>query len=218
MTKEVTKEERVNDFSPEEETSLEEFRKAGRPGILSISDKNMSQWFALYMSGKSYSEIALISKSKRVLILHVSRTQNWATLKKAYFSDIQRVIIEEVKNTRIESVKFMTDLIRFIHKTYTDTMNDILATGDMSKLVNMDFKTLTYYFKAIEQLEKMLENTSNKIRKPTKDKDPVVNININAPSSLETGEDDINIKTTQGFGDTLKKLSDFKKDKTNDKK
>ena len=82
----------------------------------------------------------------------------------------------------------------------------------------MDFKTLTYYFKAIEQLEKMLENTSNKIRKPTKDKDPVVNININAPSSMESGEDDINIKTTQGFGDTLKKLSDFKKDKANDKK
>ena len=201
-----------NDFTDEEVKRINNFVSNGSIGLESLvkDEYKINSLFGMYMAGKNYTEISKISRVKKDLVLYMSAKMKWYEKRMEYLDDIQNKMTDKLKNTRIQSLNFISDLINFHHKYYGDEINEYLRTNDKSIVDNLDLKALSQYFKSIEILEKIL-NPSNVNRNGGSG----ATININAAGSkIETSEDSIEITPNDSnTGELLKALAKIKEDK-----
>jgi len=182
----------TSDFTEEEKQSLEEYRKNGCPGLVKLTDSQAFQWFELYMSGKTYSEIAQIARQKKDLILYVSAKANWHEHRMKYYGDMAANILNKYEQTRLESVNTMATGISALNKYFGKRFNKFIQTGDESIVEDMDTKLLGQYYKAIESLNKMVGAS---IDESGKSGQPLVNINMTNGKVTQTSENTIEIDT-----------------------
>jgi len=197
-----------NDFTPEEVNKVNDFVKNGCQGLENLvkQEHKINSMFSLYMSGKNYTEISKITKVKKNMVLYMSAKMRWYDKRMEYLNDIQNNITKKIKDTRLESLNFISNLISMHHKYYGEEIDKYMATGDKDIVDNMDLKSLSQYFKSIEILEKILNPTN--VNKGNGG----VNVNINAADGgKEEKEDDNTIEITSGnAGNVLKALAEMK--------
>lgn len=182
----------TSDFTEEEKQSLEDYRKNGCPGLIKLTDSQAFQWFELYMSGKTYSEIAQITRQKKDLILYVSAKASWHEHRMRYYGDMAANILNKYEQTRLESVNTMATGISALNKYFGKRFNKFIQTGDESIVEDMDTKLLGQYYKAIESLNKMVGAS---IDDSGKNGQPLVNINMTNGKVTQTSENTIEIDT-----------------------
>lgn len=204
-----------NDFSSEEVDKVNEFVKNGCHGLENLvkQEHKINSMFSLYMSGKNYTEISQITKVKKNLVLYMSAKMRWYDKRMEYLNEIQTKMTKKLKDTRVESLNFISDLISMHHKYYGDEIDKYLATGDKTIVENMDLKALSQYFKSIEILEKIM-NPAN-VNKGNGG----VNVNVNTTGDSKIQQVDNNtIEITSGnAGNLLKALAELKdKEKNKD--
>lgn len=202
----------VSDFTEEEKEALADYRKNGCPGLTKLTDTQAFQWFELYMSGKTYSEIAQITRQKRDLILYVSAKAKWHEHRMRYYGDMSRNILKKYEQTRIESVNTVATGISALNKYFGKKFHKFIQTGDESVVENMDTKLLSQYYKSIETLNKIVGAS---IEDPEKVSKPLVNINMSGGKVTQTDENTLEIETEKQASDILKILAKNKKKNDN---
>lgn len=196
-----------NDFNEEEVEKINKYVSNGCIGLQPVvaDDHKVNSMFGLYMAGKNYLEISKITRVKKDIVLYMSAKMRWYEKRIDYLDSLQSNITEKIKNTQIQSLNFIADLIAFHHKFYGEQIDEYMRTGDKTIVANLDMKQLSQYFKSIEILEKIL-NPANVQR----GKGSSATININAAGAeIKADEDTIEIKPTS-HGDILRQLAEEK--------
>lgn len=200
-----------NDFTDEEVERINTYVANGCVGLETLvkDDHKVNNLFALYMSGKTYTEVSKISRVKKDMVLYMAAKMKWYEKRMEYLDDIQSNITKKITETKTESLNFIASLISMHHKYYGDAINQYLRTGDRDIIDGLDLKQLTQYFKSIEILEKIL-NPANINRGGGSN----TTVNINTPGGKVEQVDDKTIEITPGnAGDALRALAKLKDEK-----
>lgn len=170
------------DFTQEELDSLADWERNNRPGIHGITEDRSFEWFRLYMSGKSYNEIAKASGSKKDLILFASRSQKWFVRKTEYYADISTNMLDKYKEAKIESLNTMTTMVSAMNKYFGDKFTKYIKTNDVSIIEQLDSKMLAQYQKINESMDKIVAEITGKSEG---DKAPLLNINMTGNAKIK---------------------------------
>lgn len=197
-----------NDFTDDEVERINTYVSNGCVGLENLvkDEHKINNLFALYMSGKTYTEVSKISRVKKDMVLYMAAKMKWYEKRMEYLDDIQKNITKKITETRTESLNFIASLISMHHRYYGDAINDYLKTGDRTIVDSLDLKQLTQYFKSIEILERIL-NPVNVNRGSGSN----TTVNINTPGGKVEQVDDRTIEITPGnAGDALRALAELK--------
>lgn len=203
-----------NDFTNEEVEKINNFVKDGCPGLATFAadEFKINNMFGLYMAGKTYTEISRCLTTKKNLVLYMSAKMNWYEKRMSHINDIQNSMTQKISDTRIQSLNFIADLINFHHKFYGEQIEEYMATGDSSKIANLDLKSLGQYFKSIEMLEKIL-NPVNVTSGNSKKNGATININTPDGSTVRALDENTVEITPSATGEVLKALAKLKDEK-----
>ena len=175
-----------SDMSPEETQILEDFVAEGLPGIGSIPESDIFGWLNLYLSGKSYQEIANHTKSDIKYILYMSRRYRWLEKKTTHLNAIASKMSNRLLEVKLESVNFLADLVSYWHKSHGDKIKEYIRTNDPEHIKGLDMKSLDKYFKSLDMLDKLTTDKPGKDGGPSK----MPNFVFNFGSAEITREDD----------------------------
>jgi hypothetical protein len=208
MTKELSTISR-DDLNAEETASLANYIENGCPGLTKIEDAQVFKWFELYMAGKTYSEIAVITKSKKDLIVYISYKSKWLEKRTEYFTSIAENMTTKITNIRTESINTVATIVSSMNKYFGKKFDSYLSTNDDTVIENIDSKLLEKYYKSLEILEKVVNPTAKDPSKPSS-----VNININSAASVNQSSDSsLDVSMDETPSDLMKRLVQNKKDK-----
>jgi hypothetical protein len=161
------------------------------------------------MAGKTYSEIAVITKSKKDLIVYISYKSKWLEKRTEYFTSIAENMTTKITNIRTESINTVATIVSSMNKYFGKKFDSYLSTNDDTVIENIDSKLLEKYYKSLEILEKVVNPTAKDPSKPSS-----VNININSAASVNQSSDSsLDVSMDETPSDLMKRLVQNKKDK-----
>ncbi len=199
-----------HDMTKEEKEKVLEFIQNGVPGLLRVQHSDMYMMFQLYMSGKTYSEIATISKINKTLIMYLAYKSNWMDLRFKHYEDISLNILDKTQKAKLDIVNDLIVSINATGKYLRDEYNRYLSTNDKSIIERLDQTIVTGHRNNIKALKEVLteEESTDPNKKP---KGPLVNINVGMGAQIQQGTEkplEISDATT---GDLIKALASMKK-------
>lgn len=201
------------DMTLEERQAVQSFISNGCPGLLRVQQSDIFKWFELYMAGKTYAEIATITKSKKDLIMYIAHKSTWMDKRLKHYEDISLNILEKVKQVKLDSANNLTTIINALGKYCEQKYNKFLTTNDQGIIDGIDTKITTQYFKAIELFNKLINPDDDPDTGKNPGQSALVNINMNTGSTTtlkQIDEKTLEI-TDETAGDLLKSLANLKK-------
>lgn len=203
------------DFSPEEVSSLRSYKNNGCPAIHRYVESDFFQWFELYMSGKTYTEISKITNTKKDLILYTSDIGNWHDKRMQYYSDLSDNMLQKCNDSKIETLNTVTTMVTALNQYFGSKFDKFLKTKDESIIETLDTKLLSQYYKATEAVDKIIGGSVG--ANTGEGKSPLVNINLTGRAKVtQTDENTVEVEsegtiTEKEVGEVLKGLSKIKK-------
>ena len=159
------------------------------------------------MSGKSYSEIATITSSKRDLILYVSHKSKWNESRASYMASLSANLASKITQTKLESLNTVQTIVSALGKSIEGKMNTYLKTKNEDIMATMSKDDLRNYFKGLEVFEKL-------ISEPKEGGGKGVTINIGADSTITQKDDNtVEVNTSLSSAEKLRKLAEEKRQK-----
>lgn len=202
---------KLTDMDKSEVYALAIFKKRGCQGLQRIDDVMVYKICNLYMAGKTYEEIAIITKEKKELILYLSEKLGWFSSKMAYLNKLNNGMLNKIYKNKLEGMNFLTNIMAFNHKYYGDKINQYLMTGDDKIVENLDWKPLEKYVKAVECLNKMLPEDP----KDPKDRKPFAEIHLHGDAEItSSGPNQIKVETPKA--QLVSALAQFKRQNKQD--
>lgn len=186
-----------NDFTKEEKRALTNYVDNGVPGLSSISDSDVFKWFQFYMTGKTYSEIAIAYGIKKDVVLFMAHKGQWFDKRMQHFSDLVSGLGQKISITKVESANTIATMLSGFNKYYNDEFTQYLKTKDAKILEKMNTKLLGQYQKAVDLFEKIIQTNHGNEEKGNK---PIFNINVNTK-----GQVDVNVEEDDGIIDVTEK-------------
>lgn len=199
------------DMTKEEKEVVQEFIANGCPGLLRVQDGDIFKYFQLYMSGKTYAEIATITKSNKDLIMYLAYKSRWMEHRFKHYENISLNILDKVKQVKLDSANNLVTIIKALGKYCEQKYNAYLSTNDNSTIEKLDKAIVTQYYKSIELLDKILSEEGGD--ENTKPKGPFVNINMGMGANATVKQVDANTieVTDETAGELMKSLAGMKK-------
>jgi hypothetical protein len=210
----IVQEERNTDLSELDMQKIEKFKADGLPGLANVGDASIVKCMELYLSGKTYGQIANMTRLKKPLVMYLSHKFNWFLLKKEYFQDLSENIQQRTLEAKIVSQDFLLQLIQFWQSKIGKRINKFLLTGDEDVAKEIDLKEIDKYLKTIEILHKLTgERTSS-------EKPPAVGLNLGDGVTVKkVGDNAVEITPKQkATGSLLSQLANFRREQENSKK
>lgn len=207
------------DMTLEEKQIVMEFISNGCPGLLKIQQSDVFKWFELYMAGKTYAEIATITKSKKDLIMYIAYKSTWIEKRLNHYEDISLSILEKVKQAKLDSANNVLTIMNALGKYCAQKYNRFLSTNDQNIIEGIDTKITAQYYKSIEILEKLMNPDDDPDTRKNPSHSPLVNVNLGAGGSATIKQVDSKTLeiTDETAGDILKSLANLKKNHENKK-
>ena len=210
-TKQITR--GSGDFSPEEVSSLRDYKNNGCPALVKKTEADFYQWFELYMSGKTYSEIAKITNTKKDIILCTSEVGRWHDKRMQYYSDLSSNMLQKCNDSKIETLNTVTTMVSALNQYFGGKFDKFLKTKDESIIEELDTKLLAQYYKATEAVDKIIGGSVGNNENGDK---PLININLTGGKVTQTDDNTIEVEsegsiTEKEVGEVLKGLSKIKK-------
>jgi hypothetical protein len=203
------------DMTKEEKEVVLAFINHGCPGLLRVQQSDIFKYFELYMSGKTYAEIAVITKAPKDLIMYLAYKSKWLDHRFKHYENISLNILDKVQQVKLDTANNLVTIIKALGKYCEMKYNKFLTTNDVNMIESIDNKIVAQYYKSIELLEKVLnaEEDADPNKKP---KQPLVNINVGMGARVAEqvsggGQQTLEI-TDATSGDFLKALADMKKE------
>ena len=197
-----------DDISPEERRSLQDYIDNGRPGLVKTTESDIFKWFEMYMSGKTYTEIAKVNGVRKDLVVYMSNKMKWFDKKMEHYSDLASSLSMKSAAMKLETANTLHSIVMRLSKYYNDKM--ARSSVDPTIVDTLDTRLMQQYNKSIEMFNKVMGDSS----KPdsSEPKNPLVNINMTGGSIKQIDDDTIEI-TDEMAGDLLKTLAGMKKNK-----
>ena len=196
-----------HDLTEAEVSAVQDYTKNGCPGLVKIGETDIFSWFELYMVGKSYSEIAKQTKSKKDMVMYIAVKSNWHTKRLEYYTDLANNLLNKYQQAKSNSANTVANMVSALNKYYGDRFDQFLATNDRSIIDGIDTKMLAQYYKAIEMLDKLMGAAADKTDKP------IVNVNVGSNAKVtQIDENNMDIEIDESnIGDILKYISEKSK-------
>lgn len=201
------------DMTKEEKEFVLEFINNGCPGLLKVQQSDIFKYFELYMSGKTYAEIATITKNSKVLVMYLSYKSKWMEHRFKHYENISLNMLDKTTQVKLATANNLVTIINALGKYCEVKYNRYLTTNDPAAIETIDNKIVAQYYKSVELLQKLMtaEENSDENKKPNQ---PMVNVHVGMGARAtisQTSEKTLEI-TDETAGDFIKALASMKKE------
>jgi hypothetical protein len=197
-----------NDFTMKDLETIEKFKEGGLLGLHALTDTDVERMMGLYLDGKSYRQIAQVTKKNKNVILFLAHKFKWFELRKEYLEELAATLPGKILESKLQSQEFLLHLTLAFQKKIGKNVDQYLRTDDTKFADNIDNKDLSTLLKIIEMLHKLgNENLGT-------DK-PLVGLNGmgDGVTITKTGENSVEITPkTSLVGSKLKQMANFKRE------
>jgi len=199
---------KTTDITAKELQQIQVYKDGGLPGLMTISDIGMTKALDLYMSGKTYHEIAKTIGIKKEIILYLAQKFNWYLTKMEQFEILDANMKERILHAKLVNQDFVLQIQQFYQAKIGRKMTRFLATGDDRIAGEIDGRDIDRYQKAVELLDKL---TTEKM---PNGKSPAVGLNLGESGVDITRISDSEISITprnRTAGEMLSELANMKR-------
>jgi len=206
---------KTTDITPKELQAIEVFKEAGMPGVASLGDIKMTKALDLYLSGKTYHEVASILTVKKDIVLYLAQKFNWYDTKINHLEILDASLKERILHAKLVNQDFVLQIQQFYLHKIGRKINKFMATNDEEVANSIDGKDIDRYTKTVELLQKM---TDEKI--PGQSRGPTVGLNLGDGVTVKkVGENEVTITPrNKTVGEMLKDLANLKREEDNTNK
>lgn len=198
------------DFTMKDLELIEKFKEGGMLGLHTLVDTDVERMMGLYIDGKTYRQIANITKIRKDVILFLANKFSWFELRKDYLDELQAIMKDKITESKLQNQEFLFDLIMVYRKKIGKNMNRYLKTDDEQWTDKFDAKDLNVYFKCVELLEKLNADSYNPSNPDNKS---LVAFNGmgEGVTITKTGSNSVEITPKSPFSSKLKEFADLKR-------
>lgn len=202
-------EQPVNDFSQKDLEVIQAYQEKGLEGIGVVDDKKMGSMLEMYLSGKTYRQIATTMQLKKEIVLYMSYKFNWFEIRNDYFVDMEQSMRSRVLESKIVDQDFMLELQAMWRKKIGTKMTKYFATGNEEFIQDIDLKEVSQYLKTVEMLHKLSGDKSS-----SDNNRPMVGLNAgDGVTIVKTGENSVEITPkSKAISDALKMFADSRRE------
>ena len=164
----------------------------------------------MYLSGKTYRQIATTMSIKKEIVLYMSYKFNWFELRQDYLVDLESSMRGRVLEAKIVNQDFLLQLQAMWQKKIGSKISKYLATDNEEFANEIDLKEVDKYLKTVELLQKLASEGKN----PADSTRPMVGVNAgDGVTIVKTGENSIEITPkSKAIGDALKMFADSRRE------
>lgn len=202
------------DMTKDEKEVVLEFISNGCPGLLRIQQSDIFKYFELYMSGKTYAEIAVITKANKDLIMYLAYKARWMEHRFKHYENISLNLLDKVQQVKLDTANNLVTIIKALGKYCEQKYNKFLTTNDTAVIDQIDNKIVAQYYKSIELLNKILTSDNSDDDANHKPTQSMVNIHmgIGAKTTISQADPKTLEITDETAGEFLRVLADIKKE------
>ena len=193
---------------------IQAYQDAGLQGVGVVDDKKMGSMIDMYLSGRTYRQIATTMSIKKEIVLYMSYKFNWFDLRQDYLKDMETSMRGRVLEAKIMDQDFLLELQTMWRKKIGAKARKYLATDNEEFANEIDLKEVDKYLKTVEILQKL--SSEGKI--PTGDNTrPMVGVNAGDGVTItRKGDNEIEITPkSKAIGDALKMFADSRREEEN---
>lgn len=176
----------TTDISKEDLLKIERFIEVGAPGFDLTDTTTVSRMMDLYLGGKTYSQIARVTRSQKELVMLYSHRLKWYTLKMEYLQELELHLKGRIVNAKVASQDFLLQLSQMYQKKIGAKMDKYLATNNEQEADKINLKEIDKYLKIVEALQKI---SSDVPPKSSSGQGPAVGINVGDGVTVTKSED-----------------------------
>lgn len=204
-------EEPTTDLTPIDMERINEYVAAGLPAVASIDDVKLTRILDMYLSGRTYRQIAMTMAVPKQVVLYLSHKFNWFQVRQEYLVDLEANARQRVLESKILNQDMLMQLQQMWRKKIGSNINKYLATDNVDFANAIDLKEVDKYLKTVEMLHKLGSE-----RAPGQP-NPTVGLNLGDGVTI-TKKSDSEVEITpknKAIGDMLKQFADFKREEEN---
>lgn len=198
-----------SDFSQKDLEVIKAYEEAGLPGVAVVDEKKMASLLEMYLSGKTYRQMATTMQIKKEVVLYMSYKFNWFELRQDYLVDMEQSMRGRVLEAKIMNQDFLLQLQAMWQKKIGSRINKYLATDNEEFANEIDLKEVDKYLKTVELLQKL----GGEGKAPGENARPMVGVNAGDGVTItRTGDNEIEITPkSKAIGDALKMFADSRR-------
>ena len=104
------------DFTMKDLEMIKKFKNNGMLGLHTLHETDCERMMAFYLDGKTYREIAELTKRNKSLILFLAQKFKWFELRKEYLDELHATIKDKVVSSKLQSMDFLHHLSEELSK------------------------------------------------------------------------------------------------------
>lgn len=196
------------DFTMKDLALIEKFKEDGMLGLHTLKDTDCERCMGLYMDGKTYRQIAQVTKINKSVILFLAHKFKWFELRRDYLEELQVTLKDKVLESKLQSQEFLLELVLAYQKKVSRNVHQYLRTDDSNFFDKIDPKDINTVLKVMELLHKFsAENFGNPNDKA------LVGLNGlgEGMTITKTGSNSVEITPKSPFSSKLKEFADLKR-------
>lgn len=197
------------DFTMKDLELIEKFKEDGMLGLHTLKDTDCERCMSLYLDGKTYRQIAQVTKINKNVILFLAHKFKWFELRREYLEELQAVLKDKVIESKLLDQEFLLHLSLAYKKKIGKNIDQYLRTDNPDFVDKIDTKDIGMYLKILELTQKLnIENLGNPNDKPL--------IGLNGMGEgmtiTKTGANTVEITPKSPFSSKLKQFADLKRE------
>lgn len=198
-----------SDLMESEKNAVQEYIESGLPGIADINETQLYRMVDLYMGGSTYTQISVILRVKKTIVLYLAHSNNWFLAKREYLNEIQEKMRNRVIDSKLRNQEFTLLVVQAYQKKITEQLTKFLSTNDPAHMEEVDLKELGQLMKVIEMVNGLDETGKDK-----QGKTPAIGLNIGDGVSIQkTGDNTVSITPNRAnIGDMLRGIADSQRE------
>lgn len=212
----VVPEQPINDFTSKDLEVIKAYQEAGLPGIGVVDEKKIASLLEMYLSGKTYRQMAMTMSIKKDIVLYISHKFKWFDLRNEYLADLEISMRGRVLENKIADQDSLLNLAAMYRKKIGLNVNKYFATDDVNFANEIDPKEVDKYLKVIDAIQKL----TSEGKAPSDNNRPMVGVNAGDGVTItRKGDNEIEITPkSKAIGDALKMFADSRREEEKPKK
>lgn len=197
-----------SDFTMKDLETIEKFKEDGMLGLHTIKDTDCERCMGLYLDGKSYRQIAQLTKINKTVILFLAHKFKWFEIRTEYLDELHATLKGKIIEAKLQDQEFLLHLSLAYKKKIGKNIDQYLRTDDTEFYDKIDNKDLGTLMKVMEMLHRL--SSENLGEKP-----PLVGLNGmgEGVNITKTGPNSVEITPKQSpFSSKLKQFAELKRE------
>ena len=198
------------DFTIKDLETIEKFKEDGMLGLHTLVETDVERMMGLYMDGKTYREIAALTKKNKAIILFLAHKFSWFEMRREYLDELHAIMKDKIIDAKLQDQAFLLHLSLAFKKKIGRNIDSYLRTDDVKFADQIDNKDLSTLLKIMELTQRFnSDNPGNLTEKP------LVGLNGmgEGVTITKTGTNSVEITPkNSGYSSKLKQFAELKRE------